>query len=661
MHQEVLRSSRAHNSCDIRQPPFSPQIDRVQDSDARNDSNHGSSASKHQLGVHHSIALLYLRTLPSVPILVHGTTTSNSCKACRRKRVMVAKALLNSRREPVAGSAGGSIVASKPVEGAAAAITLPDPRATFLHSQSQYFPEISSDETLSDSSASSHGETRRGVDSDVLRALFASSMSSLYKSEVPLYGDLLSIVADVNGDVMARHPGLVSDEELSRLNVERHGAMRVGKPEELRLLARIFRVLGMSAVGYYDLWRDAGLPIHSTAFRPVGEKQLMKNPFRVFCSLLRIDLIRDSETRKLAEELLEKRQIASPRCLELLEKLEASMHFGGSVEDGRTGSSHEPLQFGVSRDEAIEFIEECIQIFKWHSDTTVSKRDYDKLKAAHPLVADIVSFRGPHINHLTPRTLDIDEVQREMGRRGIDAKEIVEGPPARTNPIYLRQTSFHALNEQVSFADPLNSSARVLGHHTARFGEIEQRGQALTGKGADLYDEVMGVVQSEKASLERRQGRKASSDEFMEILGREFTRRFTDDADDIRRHGLGFYQYHITGELRGAAEGHRGGGLLDALIHNGSVVAKPIVFEDFLPASAAGIFQSNLGASAKVERQSESARAAQQREAEEARKRLEEAVDAPLLDPFELYSRQEVSSLEQVAKAVGVEAVVDLF
>ncbi len=59
---------------------------------------------------------------------------------------------------------------------------------------------------------------------------------------------------------------------------------------------------------------------------------------------------------------------------------------------------------------------------------------YQRLHQAHRLIADVVSFKGPHINHLTPRTLDIDAVQAGMPARGIAAKAIVEGPPTAQMP-----------------------------------------------------------------------------------------------------------------------------------------------------------------------------------------------------------------------------------
>lgn len=66
-----------------------------------------------------------------------------------------------------------------------------------------------------------------------------------------------------------------------------------------------------------------------------------------------------------------------------------------------------------------------------------------------------------------------------MPECGITPKILIEGPPRREVPILLRQTSFKALEEQVLFVDEKQ------GTHTARFGEIEQRGVALTPKVVD--------------------------------------------------------------------------------------------------------------------------------------------------------------------------------
>ena len=55
---------------------------------------------------------------------------------------------------------------------------------------------------------------------------------------------------------------------IARVTAERHGAIRVGTPAELRDVARIFGALGMHPVGFYDL-RDAArsaVPVISTAW-----------------------------------------------------------------------------------------------------------------------------------------------------------------------------------------------------------------------------------------------------------------------------------------------------------------------------------------------------------------------------------------------------------
>ncbi|MFX5825188.1 DUF1338 domain-containing protein, partial [Acinetobacter baumannii] len=79
--------------------------------------------------------------------------------------------------------------------------------------------------------------------------------------------------------------------------------------------------MGMEPVGYYDL-SVAGVPVHSTAFRPVADAALAANPFRVFTSLLRLELIPDPALREKAAAILARRQIFTPRVLELIAQCE---------------------------------------------------------------------------------------------------------------------------------------------------------------------------------------------------------------------------------------------------------------------------------------------------------------------------------------------------
>ena len=78
------------------------------------------------------------------------------------------------------------------------------------------------------------------------------------------------------------------------MNFEGDGAIRLGTAQELVAIRRVFAVMGMYPVGYYDL-SVAGIPVHSTAFQPI--KALRRSPFRVFTSLLRLELIEDEGLR----------------------------------------------------------------------------------------------------------------------------------------------------------------------------------------------------------------------------------------------------------------------------------------------------------------------------------------------------------------------------
>ncbi len=397
---------------------------------------------------------------------------------------------------------------------------------------------------------------------DDIRSHFSDAMSEMYRLEVPLYQELITLVREVNNEVLTSNPELRKQlqktGEINRLNIERHGAIRLGTAAELNGIRRLFAVMGMYPVGYYDL-SIAGLPVHSTAFRPISKTSLNKNPFRIFTSLLRLELLEDRKLAQKAENILAKRQIITDRALELIQIAEKND--------------------GLSKSQANEFVKEALETFRWHSEATVSSETYQQLLKAHSLVADIVSFRGPHINHLTPRTLNIDLAQKRMLDKNMPAKEIIEGPPKRELPILLRQTAFKALTENVSFTDGINST------HTARFGEIEQRGSALTPKGRELYDELLDTSSGEKQQ---------SPDQYSRILEKTF-KAFPNNHQRLKDEGLGFFEYHANPEITSAEPGNS----IEALIETGALVYSTQTYEDFLPVSAAGIFHSNLDINAE--------------------------------------------------------------
>ncbi|OLY72961.1 hypothetical protein AU074_09630 [Pseudomonas sp. ATCC PTA-122608] len=451
--------------------------------------------------------------------------------------------------------------------------------------------------------------TARHVSPDDIRKGFSKAMSDMYRDEVPLYGALMELVAETNASVLNTDVGLAHQlqrtGEIQRLDMERHGAIRLGTAEELATISRLFAVMGMQPVGYYDL-TPAGVPVHSTAFRAVHESALQTSPFRVFTSLLRLELIENPELRAFAESALAKRSIFTPRALELIQQAEA---------DGGLDATH-----------AEAFIQQALETFRWHHTATVTAAQYQQLSDQHRLIADVVAFKGPHINHLTPRTLDIDQVQAAMPGKGITPKAVIEGPPRRQCPILLRQTSFKALDEAIAFTD-------AKGSHSARFGEIEQRGVALTPKGRALYDQLLNAARDELGAFPN----EANAGRYTELMEQHF-QAFPDNHREMREQELAYFRYFVTEKGLAAQDKVK---TLDELIGAGHVDVEPLVYEDFLPVSAAGIFQSNLGDAAQ------SHYAANSNQAE-----FEKALGRQTIDELKLYGETQQRSIDECTRAL---------
>lgn len=452
-------------------------------------------------------------------------------------------------------------------------------------------------------------------DTHQLRAAFARSLSAMYGTEVPAYNTLVDVSTAVNADFMAAHPDTAERlGRIDRVTAERHGAIRVGTASELRRVAQIFAALGMEPVGFYDLRGDeaTSLPIVSTAFRPTTPEALAINPFRVFCSTLVTDDRRYFDAR-LTDDLdafLASRELFGDDVVALAEQAEA---------DG-----------GLPDAEAEEFLRLATACFEL-SDDPVDRAWYTRLAEISGVAADIGGVRATHINHLTPRVLDIDDLYARMTALGITMIDEIQGPPRWEGPdVLLRQTSFKALAERRRFREADGSV--VDGTLSVRFGEVEQRGIALTRAGRDLYDRMIVAVDERAASGEDRNDAKLAV--WAEHL--PTTEQGLADA------GLAFFTYEVAAP-RPAGETPSA---LKRLVDGGWLVRTPIVYEDFLPRSAAGIFASNLDSSGSRDVTREGA------PRDEAW--LAEAMGRMVHDPMDLYAAQQRASLDAAGAALGV-------
>jgi uncharacterized glyoxalase superfamily metalloenzyme YdcJ len=474
--------------------------------------------------------------------------------------------------------------------------------------------------------------------------LFAA-LSDLFGREVPMYDKSLLVNSICNRTACellgAMFDGFsLSDQELERTSGERHGAIRIGRPDEYRWVARFFAQFGMEPHNFYDMANVGAKsqPIIATAFRSV------ENPdHRVFTSLLLTDYF-DEKTRARIEGLLSTRQVFSEEAKALIEKAER--------------------QGGLEWADAEALIREGIdRIFKW----TGRAKDHGLYKelcdAGFKIAADIACFERHHLNHLTPNTLCMDlytsAMKRCMGE--LDAKEFAvratralkelsedadhdwmhlhfkhipgnqifamhrrpaeaglverlvakisarlserdtdltvlkhsgfkdstEGPSEDT-PVLLRQDAYKALTEAVVFTNP--DGTQVSSTHTARFGEIEQRFYATTKKGRELFDACLM-----KAEAEREQDPGLGKRDYAAAQAKyraAFT-PFPKCLSGLIEQGLVYARYVATPKgvaARGTIATHD----LRELVRAGFARAEGLRYEDFLPVSAAGIFASNL-------------------------------------------------------------------
>ncbi|MFP1625268.1 VOC family protein [Streptomyces sp. 5K101] len=453
-----------------------------------------------------------------------------------------------------------------------------------------------------------------------LRAAFAARLSDMYGREVPAYTTLVAVSREVNEDVL-RAQGADAERlgSISRVTAERHGAIRVGTPGELRQVGRVFGALGMHPVGFYDLREAAAsaVPVVSTAFRPVDGEELARNPFRVFTSMLTPADPRffDADLRARLETFLAGRELFPPELLVLADRAEAEKELPDA--------------------DAERFLELAVRAFELSTEP-IDQAWYDTLEQVSAVAADIGGVRSTHINHLTPRVLDIDELYRRMTERGIEMIDTIQGPPDWKGPdLLLRQTSFRALAEPRALRTP--DGRVVSGSLRVRFGEVEARGIAVTPDGRALYDRLLTLVD------ERAAGRPEA--DRTEVARAVWAEHVPGTERELAARGLAYFTYQVTADR--PRDGSRPPVGIGDLLEQGWVRAEPIVYEDFLPRSAAGIFQSNL--SGEGTRHNDRAGAAYDSAW------LSGALGREVLDPFALYEEQQNRSLVQVARALDLD------
>ena len=423
----------------------------------------------------------------------------------------------------------------------------------------------------------------------------------------------------VNQDFLDKH-GENAERfgSIGRVTAERHGAIRLGTPKELEQVGRIFAAFGMFACGFYDL-RDAQpqpIPVISTAFRPIDRAELAVNPFRVFTSVLVPEDRRffDQDLERRLNTFLSNRQIFSPELLELAER----------------ASSYGEL----SAADASRFLELATAAFALSAEP-IDQAWYHELEKVSDVAADIGGVTSTHINHLTPRVLDIDALYQAMTDRGVAMIDRIQGPPRWDGPdVLLRQTSFRALAEPRVFRAP--DGGLVPGSLRVRFGEVE-----VSWNGVDAGWPESVRFGHRSCRPRRRQLRPTARG--VHCKGNMERPLSANGSRSVRSRPC---LLHLPNRTQGSSTAD---GDLTELVASGALLRDPIVYEDFLPRSAAGIFASNLSSSSEADHEVAGV--------ERTPGWLEDVLGARVEIPEEVYAVERQRSLDEAADALGIQVV----
>jgi uncharacterized glyoxalase superfamily metalloenzyme YdcJ len=141
--------------------------------------------------------------------------------------------------------------------------------------------------------------------------------------------------------------------------------------------------------------------------------------------------------------------------------------------------------------------------------------------------------------------------------------------------------------------------------------------------GRDKYDSLTAEVDRRLAA--------APGSSRQDVAARVWSEGMPGTELDLLRKGLAFFTFTASRPVDAGRQSIVG------LVEDGAVVATPIVYEDFLPRSAAGIFQSNLAGDGRKDPAADATR----RDAGW----LSDVLGREVADPMALYAAQQQASV----------------
>lgn len=439
------------------------------------------------------------------------------------------------------------------------------------------------------------------VESSWIRGEIVRKILERFQAALPLYQDMMEVANSINqaaGEAVA-----------ARLGKVMHAAIRCASATELQTIRDLFALMQNHPVNYYDLREKVS--VESTAFRPTCVGEIESNGFRVFCSMLSLECIPESE-HAFVKSIIARRNLFDDELMALIQ----------------TGKE----QGGFDESQAHRFIDKCVDLFTRPEEAMVSLDEYRKLREINKVAAQVLISNSLAFNHLTPSVASVPAAHEAMLKRGIKTIPVWQGPVGKD--VILRQTS--CLAPPVVLQFPNEDGSFTQAEYQETFVEFEERLQALTREGRIKFEALFAQGKKKLSVSEQDPDYQSHYYETMTDALAEFP----DDALTLWRENLAYFEYSPN-ESVGSAPFDS----LDAAIEGGAVELIPQVYEDFFGPAATNIFNSNIGLEgvsnvgiAKPDSQTQ----------------FESLLGQEVIDMYDYYDAIEQQSREAIQKQLGL-------
>lgn len=383
----------------------------------------------------------------------------------------------------------------------------------------------------------------RWVESDEIRLKYVQMISDLFHSRYSVYGVVFDIVRDVNNMALIQNASLydemVKKGQKQTFSQELSAHYILFNPGDLGIIRRIFAVMGLYPVGFYNLDLN-GKSLASTLFKPLNKIALKQQPFRITVSLANQSFDNECEQHNVPKNRLD----LSEKFLGLLQKFEKYS--------------------ALNELDVHYFIQELQE--------NLHKPDYDmQCCEQRPFRSSMNQIRESiMIRSTSLACLNLPKVIEELKHFDLYAIDDLDGPSDRKHPLLFNKMNINLRSKhpdhQKSDSDNQNIPVFTI--------QLEQRGLALTAKGHQFFKSILSNL---KSRLEPRT--RLSLVQKRKLMNQVF-KRFPDSSYSLYRKGLAYFTFSVNPEIEIIDDRYWTEEDLPRLIRSKRILLTPLIFED---------------------------------------------------------------------------------